>query len=154
MLVKNLLHPNQIVHVCLFIEAYRKNVGALSRDLMQPPFRIAGALATLERLGIIKKELNEWLVSTSSLHLKSLSPVYRSWRNQLKIMSSTRLDMLRESDSYSFANVFSADRLTVEKLRVSFLHFLKEADTNIKSAPDQNVYQMSFDLFPWTERKE
>jgi len=149
---------NQIVHVCLFIEAYRLDPGCLARDLHQPPLRISGALATLARLGLIKQKKAKgggWELLTTSLHLKRQSPVYRPWRNQLKLLAMNRLDMVRDADSYSFANIFSADRATFEEIQVRFLQFIRNVDTEcIKPAPDRNVFQMAFDLFPWTDRRE
>jgi uncharacterized protein (TIGR02147 family) len=148
---------NQIVHVCLFIEAFRKDSALLARELHQPPERIVGALSTLERLGLVRRRAGKgagWELVTTNLHLTRQSPVYRPWRSQLKLMALTRLDMMQATDSYSFANVFSGDRATFEAIRVKFLEFLKDADQMIKPAPDRNVFQMSFDLFPWTKRPE
>ena len=145
---------NQLVHVCLFIEAYRLDPSSIARDLMQPPSRVLSALAALERMALTKRQGKGWQLLTTNMHLKRTSPIYRPWRNQLKLMAMTRLEMVREADSHSFAVVFSASRATFEAVRVRFLQFLKEADDEIKAAPDKNIYQMTFDLFPWTERRE
>jgi len=142
---------NQIVHASLAIERYRKNLQLLSKDINIPVFRIMDSIATLEKLGIISKDGKEIKIIQDSLHLPSDSPIYKTWRNELKNLSMQKLRNLKAESSYSFAVVFTATEDTRKFIQEKFFEFLKEIEPVAQKAESENAYYMNFDLFPWME---
>lgn len=142
---------NQIVHICLSIPRYAEAPAQLSKDLGVGNKRVSEALSQLERLGIISRENKKIRILLDDIHLPRESSVYRAWRNSIKLLSIKRLDELDTKSAYSFAVSFSANEEVRDRIQSRFLDFLKQIEGLVKSAPSQGAYQMSFDLFPWTE---
>jgi hypothetical protein len=63
-----------------------------------------------------------------------------------------RLHSDTREDDYSFSVTFSGDRATRNWLQQEFLALLSRAEAKVKKAKNEEVYQMNFDLFSWTER--
>ena len=142
---------NQIVHVCLAIPHFQENLKLLAHTIAVPMSRITNSISILEKLGIIAKQEGKFKVLAESVHLPADSPVYASWRNELKIMAIHRLRNLNRDNSYSFSVIFAADEKTRKQIQDRFLKFLKDIEPVAKKAPSEKAYQMSFDFFPWTE---
>ncbi len=142
---------NQIVHVCLSIERYQKDVNLLAQDLNIDSSKLISLIQTLERLGIITRYKNKIEVLIKELHLPKDSTLYASWRNQLKLLTLQRLQHNENGKSYSFSVVFSADPQTKNKIQAKFLELLKETEPWVQKAPSQETFQMNFDLFSWTK---
>lgn len=140
----------QIVHVGLSIARYIEAPRKLASDLGVPGPIFASALQTLERLGYIQYKRGKMQVLSESMHLARDAPVFRTWRSLHKLQALQRLNETPEDKSYSFSTVFSADQATALELRRSFLALLKHAERRVEDAPAEQVFQMSFDLFPWT----
>lgn len=143
---------HQIVHIALSIARYQSDLALLAHDLRIPVERLLSAVQKLEQLGIISREKNGAIKTlVKNVHLPRTSPVYTSWRNQLKLISMQQLQNLGPSDSYSFAVVFSADIATRRLIQSRFLEFLKEVEEMVGKASNKNVFQLNFDLFNWTQ---
>jgi hypothetical protein len=55
-------------------------------------------------------------------------------------------------NSYGFTVVFSADENARKRIHSKLLELITEIETLVVKAPAQNVYQLSLDLLPWTDR--
>lgn len=143
----------QIVHIAISIDHFSKNPSALSSELHIPGAQLREILATLERLGLAYREGSKFTAREPNIHLPKASPLYRAWRNQIKLLSSQRINQLNDQDAYSFSTVFSADQRTRKLVHDRFLEFLKTCESSVGEAPAKQVFQMSFDLFPWTNPK-
>jgi uncharacterized protein (TIGR02147 family) len=141
---------NQIVHICLLIKRYRESPALLAEDLELAPARLLKSITLLEKLGIIAQSEGKISVLLRQLHLPRDAEVYPIWRDQLKLMSLQRLKTLPEGSDYSFSVIFSSDKKTKEKIQRKFLNLLKDIEPLVEKANDENVFQMSFDLFGWT----
>jgi len=86
-----------------------------------------------------------------NIHLPKQSPVYRSWRNQLKLLAINKIDTLADDQAYSFSVVFSANDDIRKEIHSRFLAYLKGVEELVGDAPQEHAYQMSFELFPWTQ---
>lgn len=139
----------QIVHVALSIERFSINPLDLAKELHLDGQQIHAMISQLERMGLVSREHGRLVPQDTNLHLPKHSPVYRAWRNQLKILSTQRLNQLPDAKSYSFSVVFSASENTRKEIHGRFLDFLKSIETLVGEAKSKNVYQMAFDLFPW-----
>lgn len=84
------------------------------------------------------------------MHLPKQSPIYRSWRNQLKLAAINKMDTVADEQAYSFAVIFSANDDIRKEIPSRFLKCLKGIEELVAADPPDDTYQMSFDLFPWT----
>ncbi|MGE0174072.1 MAG: DUF4423 domain-containing protein [Oligoflexales bacterium] len=141
----------QIVHVCLALEKYRKSVQRLESDLNLPSGRLGEILANLERIGVIAMSAKGIEIIERSLHLPPQSPLYKSWRSVIRVMGVNQMLKIPEKDSYAFSGVFSANRRIKNQIQSKFLAFLEEAQKLVmEDGAAEDVYQLNFDLFPWT----
>ena len=62
-----------------------------------------------------------------------------------------RIDAIAEDQAYSFAVMFSADEDARREIQSRFLAFLKSVEELVGGARQEDAYQMSFELFPWTK---
>lgn len=139
----------QIIHVALSVERFSLNPLLLGKEFHLDGPQIHAIILSLERMGLVIRENGRLLPRETNLHLPKNSPVFRAWRNQLKLLSVQRLNQLPEAKAYSFSVVFSASENTRKEIHSRFLEFLKSCESLVGEAKSKNVYQMSFDLFPW-----
>jgi len=139
----------QIVHVALSVERYSINPILLCKEFHIDGPQIFSIISSLEKMGLVVRENSRLTPRETSLHLPKSSPIYRAWRNQLKLLSTQKLNQLNEKSGYSFSVVFSASENTRKEIHSKFLEFLKSCESLVGEAKSKGVYQMSFDLFPW-----
>lgn len=140
----------QIVHIAISIEQFSRNPSLLAAELQITGSHLHAILNDLERMGLAYRERGRLMPREPSLHLPKTSPLYRAWRNQLKFLSTHKLNQLDDSNAYSFSTVFSANTKVRDELHERFLAFLKESEVSVRDAQPRQVYQLTFDLFSWT----
>lgn len=141
----------QLVHVCLTVPRYRKNLALLSEDLKLSTQQLLAILNKLEQMKIIARDNGDIKVLVENIHLPKSSPVYRPWRNGLKLMAMQKVDSIEDDDAYSFAVVFSSNEEAKRTIHRKFLEFIQEVEQISVSNKQENVYHLSFELFPWTK---
>lgn len=141
----------QLVHVCLTVPRYRKNLTKLSQDLQISNQQLLKILTKLEQIKLITRMGDEVKVLVENIHLPKSSPVYRMWRNSLKLLSMQHIDSLDDEEAYSFSVVFSSNDDSKRLIHRKFIDFLKEVEEIATSGKQENVYNMTFELFPWTK---
>jgi hypothetical protein len=104
----------------------------------------------LERLGIIERSAGKIEILRPAMHLPKESPFYDGWRAQLRLLALQRTQAIAKESHYSFSVVFSAGEKADQDLKAKFFEFLKSLEPDITAAPCERVYQMNFDLLPWT----
>jgi hypothetical protein len=67
----------------------------------------------------------------------------------MRLKSIDQLQRLSVDQSYSHSVTFTGTDETKEALSEAYLAFLKKAESIVKPAKSERVFQMSFDLFPW-----
>ena len=144
---------NQIVHICLSIPRYQREPQRLAADLRLSPAELRMVIERLEALNIIENVNGKIKTVVKSIHLPKLSPVYKPWRNQLKLLCLDRLNRDARTDDYSFSVTFSATSRARDKIKSEFLDLLKKVEDTVQTSDQVETYQMSFDLFSWTEKK-
>jgi len=141
----------QLVHVALAIPRYSKDPMSLAEDLSLDGPQMHAIVSSLEKSGLIVRDGKALLPREMTLHLAKTSPLYKAWRNQLKLLSMHKINTLGTNDStYSFSTVFTATESTRKKIHEQFLEFLKGCEQDVTSGTPRNLYQMSFDLFSWS----
>lgn len=143
---------HQIVHLLLSVKRYREDPTKISIELGIRAERLQSILQKLERMGIIAREKEGIQILVRNIHLPKDSPLYDSWRNNVRLLSLQQLQVLPPEKSYNFSMFFSADLATYRTIHAGFLEFLKTVDTEVKKAPYEEVYQLTFDLLPWTKK--
>jgi uncharacterized protein (TIGR02147 family) len=144
---------NQIVHICLSIPRYQKEPQRLAADLRLSLTELRVIIERLEALNVIEHSNGKIKTIVKSIHLPKSSPAYKPWRNQLKLLCMDRLNRDARADDYSFSVTFSATPKTRNKIKSEFLDLLKRVEETAQNSDLEESYQMSFDLFSWTERK-
>jgi hypothetical protein len=91
------------------------------------------------------------VVLKDNLHLSPESTIYRPYRTLLRFKAMERLDRLNAGDAYNYSVLFTADEEVRRRVQARFLEFLKDVQDDIQAAPAQEVYQLSFDLFRWSD---
>jgi uncharacterized protein (TIGR02147 family) len=141
----------QIVHISLFIARFSSHPRSLAEALRINPARLNGIIERLLNMGLVAYEGSRLIPKRDSLHLDKRNTLFRSWRTQIKTLSLQRLSELPLDEQVSFTTVFSADAATRRAIHTLFLEFLKSCESLVKDAPSHQTYQLSFDLFPWTD---
>lgn len=145
------LNPlHQIVHSALTIPQFQKNVASLASTLQLSRERLNDAIHKLERMGLCERNGDEARSIDLSVHLPKDSPIAAAWQNQLRLMSMQRMQSLPREEFFSYSVVFSADRLMDNDIRQKFLAFLSAIQSDSHDRPNEKVYQLNFDLVPWT----
>jgi uncharacterized protein (TIGR02147 family) len=139
----------QIVHICLAVPRFQTDLKILASALHIPLARVIGAIAVLERLGIVERKNQKYKILVDSLHLPTDSALFHSWLFQLRSMALQRQHYVRDKSNYEFSVVFSADEDVQQSIRRRFLDFVKETQQECGKARDAQVFQMNFDLLSW-----
>lgn len=142
----------QLVHVGLTIPKYRKNPLALAHDLHITGPQMHTIISTLEKCNLIERKNDQFMQKEITVHLPKTSPLYKTWRNQVKLASMQKLNSLPiDNKTYSFSTVFSSTETTRKNIHTKFLDFLKECEKDVRTGEPKHLYQMSFDLFCWAQ---
>lgn len=142
----------QLVYAFLGVPKYAKNFNAIAASLGVEAARIEECVRELSDLGFIKIEKENVVKSFPKLHLPKDSPLAHAQQQVMRLRALQHQQLLPENDKYSFMVTFTADEATREKIQREFLKLLGSIESYVKDAPSEAVYQMSFDLFPWSKR--
>lgn len=141
---------NQLVHMCLAISRYQENLKLIAQDLRVDPNRVLKSIEVLEKIRFIEKKDGKFKNLVTDIILPKSSPIYRSWLNQVKLMSIHRVDNSSDEIIYSLGGTFTGTEETKNQVKSKFLDFLKEVKKISDSAAKEEIFQINFDLFPWT----
>lgn len=150
-IVEYYLDPNmQLVHMFLSIESYAREPDKIIRDLRLDRRQLADVLDRLLRLGIIAYESGEYKVKRDNMHLPPGSRVYETYRTLMRMKTLEHVPRLPPEDTYNFSVVFSADDATRAAIQARVLELIRATEGLVRKAPQQQVFQMTLDLFKWS----
>ncbi len=141
---------NQLAHICLTVPRFQNHPNLIADSLGLPPARLRTCFAKLEELGVVRRIDGKYQVVIEHLHLPKDAQVYPYWRNAIKSLCLHRLEHLPRRDDYSFAVTFAATESTMKQIHAEFLSFIRKAQEWSIEGNKEQVYQLCFDLFPWT----
>jgi uncharacterized protein (TIGR02147 family) len=145
------LNPElQLIHAFFGVEKYAKNIDLIARSLNLDLVQVEALVKELIDLGFLKSTSSGFEKTKKSIHLSKTSPLCRPQQLLMHHRSLQQLQMLPESERYNFAVLFTADPETRETIHREFLKFLSTIEETVRKAPSEEVYQMHFDLFPWS----
>jgi len=139
-----------IVHMFLTINRYAENVSLIAKDLRLKAATVTDALRKMQRLGIIEIVDGRYSVKIDHIHLPSDSPVFRTYQSLVKLRTIERLQSVERDGAYSFSVIFSTSEDVRRRIKQRFLDFLKQAEHDVETGPQDHVFQMNFDLFGWS----
>lgn len=143
---------HQIIHIALSVERFAQNPKLLEPILGVSHDRIVSVLEALESHGVIAQKSGRWTTLRKQVHLKRNSDLYPAWKMQMQNLGQARNQLGISEKSYGFAVVFSADEKARKRIQTKLLELITEIEPLVVKAPAQNVYQLSLDLLPWTDR--
>ncbi|MCX6117883.1 MAG: hypothetical protein NT027_10090 [Proteobacteria bacterium] len=139
----------QLVHVALSIPRYAKDPNLLASILGISSLEMQNIISNLFSMNLLTTVDGSYQTLECYLHLNRQSPLFNAWRNQVRLAGIVRQQSLSETASYSFTALFSADEETRRRLQSKLLLLLKEFEGDVRDAPAKQMFQFSFDLFPW-----
>jgi len=146
------LDPNlQIIHMFLTIDRFARNTALIGEKLHLRADILADALRKLQRLGIVEMRESKFQVVLDNIHLPKGSDLYPPYRSLLRAKANGWVDRLPADKSYNFSAIFSTTPRTKQKIHMAFLDFLKSAQEMAGKTKSEEVYQMNFDLFGWSD---
>ena len=112
-----------------------------------------GSLASLERMKIIEIRDGKFCDISGDLHLPKDSPLFTAWKAALNQLAMSRIKLLEETKTYNFSVIFGATEETRRQIHEGFLQYLKKVRKVVEKAKCDEIFQMNFDLFSWTQIK-
>ena len=142
---------NMVVHMAMHVKEFAKDPSLLAPKLFVPKKRINRYIQNLERMGIIKMTSKGIEVLDVDLHIPKDSPLFDSYKSQCYTNTMNRLKQVGEDKTYNFTVIFSANEEARAEINTQFMKFLSRTKKIVDSCESDEVFQMNFDLFSWTE---
>lgn len=142
---------NLLVHTFMSLPRYQRNTEAIRVPLGLSPEHLSRVLKNLERLGIIEwnSKKQNYHVVKDHLQLAKDSPLLEAHQSLVRSLGLPQLLKLPKDKKFSFQVTFSGDENTRIQIHEKFLEFLRAVESSVQTAQPEEVYQLSFDLFPW-----
>lgn len=141
----------QLIHVYLTLPAYARDVRRIRTDLHLSEERFEQALRRLEQLGYAAinsdgsyRRLNQ------HRHLPQSSPICLPHQILMRLLSAEQLNRLPARKRKHVSVTFSCTPEVMEKIHEEFLRFLKKTEKLVGESKETDVFQLNFDLFPWS----
>jgi hypothetical protein len=69
----------------------------------------------------------------------------------MRARSLAKIQDLNDGQNYSYSAIFSSSASSRERIKKKFLAFLKDVQTEAGDHPDEDIFQINFDVFKWSE---
>ena len=137
---------NCAVHVLLTIPGFRTET-AISEKLLLPKDQARKILESLERLGFVRREKNQWLPTKDNVHLSNHSWMaavhHLNWRTKI-----TDQIQFRRNEDLHYTGVHSLSRSDFKKIKERLLQCLVEIDKTIRPSTEEELCCL---LVDWTK---
>jgi len=145
------LDPNvMLVHIFLAVDRFRKDLKLISHQLNLSEVTLTSILIKLEQMNLIKLEKEGYVLLKESSHLSVDSPLYHPYRFMQRLKTLERVQQLPKENTYNFSAIFSANEETRREIKQKFLLLLESIEQTVNDSPDEDIFQMNFDLFDWS----
>lgn len=145
---------NLIVHAHMGIPKYQNQPSLLSNALGISQEQLQTCLQTLQRLKIVQAQGKKIIPMKEALHLDVRSMFCKPHQMLFRIRSQERLMDLTPESRFMLSTTFSGTEEMKAQIQEHFLIFMKQVEKLIQNAEiSEKVYQLNFDLFPWTDSK-
>lgn len=143
-----------IIHMVLSLRKYSKNIPSIATDLGISEYEFERCCNVLIKLKMIAKKSDGSVeVLKDSIHLPPNHPMFKMHHISARHINTHQLFRVDPSERVNFNMTFTANENTRRHIHELFLTFLRSAETAIEASPEDNVFQMGFELFPWLTKK-
>lgn len=142
----------KVVHIFLGIDDYAKTPAQILEHLPLAEQELFNTLKTLEELHMIARNpKGGYQVLRRFLHLPKEAMICRPHQVLMRNISQIKYQSSPPENLETLSVTFSADEVAYNEIHKKFLDFMNFAREKVEDVehPD-SVYQMNFDLFPWT----
>lgn len=142
-----------LVSTFLGIDKYAQKPALIAAALKVSEKQIAAWVDELVNMDFFKRSKTDELSPgkrAKSFHLSKKSPYCDPHILLMMLRGQQHQRSIRPEENYAFSLTFTGSQEAREALHSEFLKFLKRAEQIVKDAPSQEVFQMNFNLFPWS----
>ncbi len=139
----------QLALVYLNVEPYKNSPEQLGSVLGVSQSHLGEIFKTLLANGYVEQEGARYKVKSHNKHLPKRNPLSGPHLTLMRLKALDQLQRLAADQAFSHTVTFTGTTETKQQLSEAYLEFLKTAETIVKPAVSERVFQMSFDLFPW-----
>ncbi len=139
----------QLTLVYLNLAPYNRQPEKLGAALGISQTHLGEILKILTGIGYVQREGQTYKVIARDRHLPKRNPLSGPHLTLMRLKSIDQLQRLSLDQSYSHSVTFTGTEETKEALSDAYLTFLKKAESIVRPAKSEKVFQMNFDLFPW-----
>lgn len=140
-----------IVHIFLSIPKFRKDLNLIKSTLNLDDDRLSNILNKMEKLDVIaiKKDGVIELLQPQ-IHLPADSNIVIPHQKLMSQLILHKKGDMPFSKKKSFMATFAANKKVQEQIEIEFNKFLDKAQQMAMKSKATDVFQISFDLFPWS----
>ncbi|MGE0526731.1 MAG: TIGR02147 family protein [Bdellovibrionales bacterium] len=139
----------QLTLVYLNLSPYQKQPEKLGAVLGISQEHLGEILKLLVSIGYVQREGSTYKVTARDQHLPKSNPLSVPHLILMRMKSMDQLQRLSRAQAYSHSVTFTGTEETRDLLSDAYLTFLKKAESIVRPANSEKVFQMNFDLFPW-----
>ena len=139
----------QLIHMFLIIEKYQKDLNLVAKAMAIPFERVKKHTEELVKMKLVKQLGGMFIADNFKIHLPKDGPLTDAWLDLMKqraIIQQSRVDI---NNKHNFIVTFTSDKDTQDSIKREFSLFLKRVQELVTKRPNDEVYQMQFDLFRW-----
>ena len=147
---------NLIVHAHLGISKYAQNPSLLTGALDLTTQQLMKILDRLKSLGIVNFPGGGGKVTVlkHALHLDIESIYCEPYQQLFRFRSAEQIAKLNPEKRFVYSLTFSGDHQVKIEIQALYMDFMKKVEKLLDSDDSaDDVYQINFDLFPWTKTK-
>ena len=141
-----------VVHMALFIKAYRQDPSRLCAPLGIKSAQLKKILQILEMNDFVQLSRSGEVsaVKANRMHFGKDHPLMRTAQILNRTFASQKLNSLDESEKESHNYTFTMDKSGFDEVRSKFNAFLQEVQkTAVAKQKQEHVYQLTLDFFRW-----
>jgi uncharacterized protein (TIGR02147 family) len=142
----------RIVHQFLSIKKFQNEASLITKNLGISESHLQSVLERLKQSGMVQHDphAKTWVAVNNTFHLDKKSVICAPHLQLSRMFASQHLMKIPLEQRFSYSSTIRADESTKNFIHERILKLLREVDPVIDAAPEQAVYELSFDLFPWS----
>lgn len=141
----------KVVHIFLGIDYYAELPKRILDCLPIAESELVQILNTLVELKMIEMNDKKIRILRKNLHLPKDANICRPHQILMRQISQLKYQISPKENLETISVTFSADEHTFEQIHKRYLEFLNHAKKLVESCEQpKSVYQINFDLFPWS----
>lgn len=141
---------NAVVHHMLSIPRFRLHPDRIAITLGLTPLQFSRIKQNLLLSGMIRESRKGLEILREHFHLNRESALTLPYLVAQRQLSSQQIQRIDKDEKMTFSVTLTTDEKTRKLIHERFLNFLKEIEPAVKESPAEDVYQINFDLFPWS----